>query len=94
MRPRQSSLGIFDRRASPVPRSLISFNEAEAIKPRNLDRAIMKLYSRRTRCFNEAEAIKPRNHANETVGTETGRPRQSSLGMLDIPLTDGPGLLQ
>ena len=42
------------------------FNEAEAIKPRNLEAARFKPTASSARTsFNEAEAIKPRNLMNE-----------------------------
>ena len=63
MRPRQSSLGIqrADRRRSGI-RRYPSFNEAEAIKPRNPTLSVPTKSVRATiPGFNEAEAIKPRN---------------------------------
>ena len=62
-----------------------SFNEAEAIKPRN--RRSRTETQAGSRTFNEAEAIKPRNPADQlTAAVREGklpsmRPRQSSLGI-------------
>ena len=58
MRPRQSSLGIVYTAGGDY-RDDGRFNEAEAIKPRNLPRPQPAACA--ARCFNEAEAIKPRN---------------------------------
>ena len=58
MRPRQSSLGIGPEEGGwwyDTGR----FNEAEAIKPRNLDMERKSVAGAGR--FNEAEAIKPRN---------------------------------
>ena len=61
MRPRQSSLGICPTWTA-TRRSGESFNEAEAIKPRNRAPAVdASPQGTRFRRFNEAEAIKPRN---------------------------------
>ena len=65
MRPRQSSLGI-----TALPLSLRlsrpSFNEAEAIKPRN--RSWTGVSGPVRSGFNEAEAIKPRNPERYGIG--------------------------
>ena len=90
MRPRQSSLGIM-----PMPRTsrftYRSFNEAEAIKPRNrMGRVVVRGHRQR---FNEAEAIKPRNlNARAIPQTQTMasmRPRQSSLGIAPADFQGG-----
>ena len=72
MRPRQSSLGICGRRCIPC-RTSDSFNEAEAIKPRNR-RGPDRWASAKADSFNEAEAIKPRNPCSQgnTECTNTG----------------------
>ena len=60
MRPRQSRLGIRAPCSCGGPGEGASFNEAEAITPRNLlDHCIEA--SQRVLSFNEAEAITPRN---------------------------------
>ena len=59
MRPRQSSLGISSGNGSSAG-VVACFNEAEAIKPRNLT-ARLSCSRVWPTCFNEAEAIKPRN---------------------------------
>ena len=58
MRPRQSRLGI-PYRGSRYGRGIRSFNEAEAITPRNQDQFVFDTVL--TASFNEAEAITPRN---------------------------------
>ena len=62
MRPRQSSLGIDTIGIGVASRIGRRFNEAEAIKPRNLPErsGVIRYFGV---CFNEAEAIKPRNPA-------------------------------
>ena len=84
MRPRQSSLGI---KAVPIrSRSATRFNEAEAIKPRNLASNCPCRITPQAR-FNEAEAIKPRNQVRLGLArclpifSASMRPRQSSLGI-------------
>ncbi len=59
MRPRQSRLGI-SRRRSTIESRRLSFNEAEAITPRNPKKMGPRMSNAR-RSFNEAEAITPRN---------------------------------
>ena len=83
MRPRQSSLGIRDG-TTEGEWDAACFNEAEAIKPRNLGNRLRRL--RRCGRFNEAEAIKPRNlRLAKSYLVEDAkasmRPRQSSLGI-------------
>ena len=73
---------------------ITSFNEAEAIKPRNpaantrLGRYRSPVFER----FNEAEAIKPRNQLHDLdagvpVPRASMRPRQSSLGIKEWAVT-------
>ena len=91
MRPRQSSLGIHE--GNDMDRqTVVRFNEAEAIKPRNRDVLRTWAMAQDTTSFNEAEAIKPRNrdqtwrHSlcsyHDTLASM--RPRQSSLGILKV----------
>ena len=73
MRPRQSSLGIGDfgrLGAESISTGCHSFNEAEAIKPRNplATRLRSSVDPRGNARFNEAEAIKPRNLRRNRFG--------------------------
>ena len=67
----------------------LRFNEAEAIKPRNLPSNIGLPKAKAIR-FNEAEAIKPRNQETKntvkyTADAASMRPRPSSLGIYGWP---------
>ena len=83
MRPRQSSLGILSGVLFVSLLAMRCFNEAEAIKPRNLQ--LDRRSASQPGGFNEAEAIKPRNpedrHRIAERMAASMRPRQSSLGI-------------